>query len=339
MAKAREVRRALVLQGGGALGAFELGAARALYGREGYQPDLIAGVSIGAITAVLLARPKAPLGPIAALEAFWERVTCPGDGLFASMFGGPGFFAPRYDVWNLPWTSLYSTAPLHATLAGLVDEAALADPEAMPRLVVTATDIAAGEIQAFFSGDGGMTLDHILASGALPPGFPMTRIGERCYWDGGLFDNTPLGEVVGRMAPPPDGADDREIVVVNLFPNAGAVPETLAEVPQRMLNLTFANKTASDLKLLGRFNAVAALVDEIRRDERWRPLAESVAFTRAANDLVQVPPPIAITRAKAAAGLDSSDFSRAAIRERAEEGEAAAHKALGAAGALEPAQG
>src|SRR5438045_3656269 len=99
-------RSALVLQGGGALGAYELGAARALYKEDHFSPDLIAGVSIGAITAVLLARPAHGLKPLEALEAFWEKVSLPGlifpPALrrYASFFGNPNFFVPRLDYIN-----------------------------------------------------------------------------------------------------------------------------------------------------------------------------------------------------------------------------------------------
>src|SRR5262252_7514326 len=101
-----QARSALVLQGGGALGAYELGAARALYKNSRFNPDVIAGVSIGAITAVLLARPAHGLKPLEALEAFWEKVTVPGLMLppalrqYASFFGNRKFYVPRLDYFN-----------------------------------------------------------------------------------------------------------------------------------------------------------------------------------------------------------------------------------------------
>src|SRR5215475_10396761 len=129
-----QARSALVLQGGGALGAYELGAARALYEDGHFNPDLVAGVSIGAITAVLLARPARGLGPLEALEAFWQKVTAPGLMLpptlrrYASFFGDRNFFVPRFDYYNWPsWTYFYETAPLRDTLRQLVDLDALLD--------------------------------------------------------------------------------------------------------------------------------------------------------------------------------------------------------------------
>ena len=250
-----QVRSALVLQGGGALGAYELGAARALYKEKHFSPDLIAGVSIGAITAVILARPARGLKPLEALEAFWEKVSVPGllfpPALrrYASFFGNANFFVPRFDYINLPtWTYFYETAPLRDTLKQVVDLDALRDRTAAPGLLVSATDLKEGQIRYFYSREDKLSLDHIVASGSLPPAFPATVIEHKPYWDGGLFDNTPLGAIIERL----DSAAgvNRTIYVVNLFPNKAPIPQNLLEIEQRMKNLQFANKTSEDLKLL-----------------------------------------------------------------------------------------
>jgi len=331
-------RSALVLQGGGALGAYELGAARRLYEDRAFAPDLIAGVSIGAITAVLLARPARGLPPPAALEAFWRQITVSGWFLppplrpYASVFGNPNFFVPRLDVLGLTnWTSLYDTAPLRRTLERLIDLTALADPAASPGLLVTATDIEAGQIEVFHSRENGLSLDHIMASGSLPPSFAMTPIGDKSYWDGGLFDNTPLGAVLDRLDDGPDV--ERTIYVVNLFPNEAPIPRSLAEVAERMLNLQFANKTAEDLKLLGRFNEVAQLMQALEALPADHPIRQDPAFQRVRDrHYVGVPRIVAITRPGRAGGFDGSDFSAATIGRRAEEGYAQTAQALAAAG-------
>ncbi|CAN7355683.1 patatin-like phospholipase family protein [Phenylobacterium sp. LjRoot225] len=326
--------KSLVLQGGGALGAYELGVARVLYGQRGYRPDLVAGVSIGAITSVLLARPKCG-DPLTALEGFWKRVTVAAPWLpdklepYASLWGNPNFFMPRGDVWNLPhWTHVYSTVPLRRTLAEFVDEAALADPEAMPRLIMTATDVVEGQIAPFWSGDGGLTLDHVLASGSLPPSFPATTIDGKHYWDGGLFDNTPLGEVIARMKPNKAPPAEREVVVVNLFPNAGTLPTTYAEVRQRMMTLSFANKTASDIQLLMSFNRLALLMREIRTNDDWKALRELPAYKDLDRGYLEVPNIVDITRTGSLDGAPWSDFSPHGIERLAKAGEEAALEAL-----------
>jgi len=134
----RPAHSALVLQGGGALGAYELGAARALYADASFAPDVIAGVSIGAV-AVLLARPAGGRKPLEALEAFWKEVTVPGLFFppalkpYASLLGNPNFFTPRIDYLAWPtWTYFYDTAPLRRALKELIDLDALADRNAVP---------------------------------------------------------------------------------------------------------------------------------------------------------------------------------------------------------------
>jgi NTE family protein len=335
-------RSALVLQGGGALGAYELGAARALYQNASFAPDVIAGVSIGAITAVLLARPARGMKPLSALEAFWQEVTVPGLALlpplrpYASALGNPHFFLPRMDYFAWPtWTNLYDTAPLRHTLGQLVDTDALADISATPGLLVSATDVAQGQIKYFYSREQPLTLDHILASGSLPPSFPMTVIDGTTYWDGGLFDNTPLGAVLDRLDPAP--ATERTVYVVNLFPNQAPIPGNLIEVNQRLQNLQFANRTDEDLKLMRRFDEVADLMAAIEGLPDGHLIKDSPAYKIVAQRrYVRVPRIVSITRPEQVGGFGGSDFSPETIKQRADEGYAQTKKALEAERAARP---
>jgi NTE family protein len=327
-------RTALVLQGGGALGAYELGAARRLYKDGGFAPDIIAGVSIGAITSVLLARPAEGMKPLEALEAFWQKVAVAAPFLppplrpYASAFGNPNFFMPRLDYYALPtWTNIYETEPLRQTLSQLVDLKALADPKASPGLLVSATDIEAGQIEYFYSRDRGLSLDHIVASGSLPPSFPITVIGGKSYWDGGLFDNTPLGAVLDRL----DSATgaDRTIYVVNLFPNKAPVPANLHEVTVRTQNLQFANRTLEDLKMLRRIDEVTALLEALESLPDGNPLKGHPAYQAVARrHYVRVPRVISITRPEQVDGFGGTDFSPETIEQRANEGYKQTEKAL-----------
>ncbi|HUI22609.1 MAG TPA: patatin-like phospholipase family protein [Methylocella sp.] len=322
----QSVQTALVLQGGGALGAYELGAARRLYKDAGFAPDIIAGVSIGAITAVLLARPARGLKPLEALEAFWQKITVAGLFLppsfrpYASILGNPNFFVPRLDYYALPaWTSLYDTQPLRHTLSELVDLEAIANPSAVPGLLVSATDVEAGEIEYFYSRDKGLSLDHIVASGSLPPSFPMTTIGDKIYWDGGLFDNTPLGAVLDRLDTSVDA--ERTIYVVNLFPNKAPIPQNMQEVTIRTQNLEFANRTFEDVKMLRRIDEVAALMEALEKLPDGNPLKDNPAYQAVAKrHYVRVPRIVSITRPEQVAGFGGSDFSPETIEERAGEG-------------------
>jgi NTE family protein len=327
-------RSALVLQGGGALGAYELGAARALYEDDDFAPDVIAGVSIGAIAAVLLARPARGLKPLEALEAFWQKVAVPGLLLppplrqYASVLGNPNFFVPRLDYFALPtWTNIYDTAPLRHTLEQLVDLDALADRNAAPELLVSATDVEEGQIKYFYSREHGLSLDHIVASGSLPPSFPMTVIDGKSYWDGGLFDNTPLGAVLKGL----DRAVgvDRTIYVVNLFPNKAPIPRTMLEVTERIQNLQFANKTFEDVKMLRRIDEVAALMEALENLPEGNPLKDNPAYEAVEKrGYVRVPRIISITRPEQVGGFDGSDFSPETIQERADEGYTQTKQAL-----------
>jgi len=334
---------ALVLQGGGALGAYELGAARRVYAgadkAKPFTPDVIAGVSIGAISAALLARPKHG-DPLAALEAFWREVALIGWPFppivtkFAAVFGNPHFFMPRTDYFDFAnWTSLYDNAPLRRTIDKLVDMRALADPAARPRLILSATDIGGGQIEYFDSAskNAPLSLEHIMASASLPPFFPMTRIDNRTYWDGGLFDNTPLGPVLDALNELP--GEERCVIVVNLFPNAAPVPFNMREVGRRMLNLLFANRTRQDLKLLKRFNEVAALVWAL---EQSLPAGSSIAREELdvlrRRGYIRVPHVIEITRQSSADESEAYDFSREGIEARADQGWRGADEALAAHG-------
>jgi len=333
------VHSALVLQGGGALGAYELGAARALYENPSFAPDVIAGVSIGAITAALLARPGGGRKPLEALEAFWREVTVPGTFLppplrpFASFLGNRKFFVPRLDylVWPT-WTYFYQTAPLRDTLSHLVDIDALADPAAVPKLLVSATDVENGEIVYFRSDgeQGPLTLDHIMASGSLPPAFPQTVIDKRAYWYGGLFDNTPLGAVLDELDKlNKQPAAERTVYIVNLFPKRAPLPRNMLEINARVKNLQFVNKTEQDVKLMRRFNRVVDLMEALDKLKEDNPLKDNDAYKELKKQgYLRVPRIVSITTSEAMHQFDDADFSPDAIGKRADEGYAQTKHAL-----------
>jgi NTE family protein len=331
-------RSALVLQGGGALGAFEFGAAQALH-EQGLAPNVIAGVSIGAVTAALLARP-ANGEPLSTLEAFWKQVTVPGSLFppvlrpYASFFGNPHFFdlRPEFFAWSSwfiwpTWTHFYETTPLRDTLTELVDLEKLRDPNADPVLLVSATNIEKGKIEYFCSRNGGLSLDHILASSSLPPAFPKTKIGAGAFWDGGLFDNTPLGAVLDVLNTTLD--EDRAVYVVNLFPNKGPIPTSLPGVYERMKNLQFANKTSEDVKLLCRFDEVARLMKALEGLPDNHSVKEDKAYKIVKQrGYIAVPRIVSITLPEPAPEFGDADFSPDALEKRRQQGYAQAIDAL-----------
>jgi NTE family protein len=280
----------LVLQGGGALGAYQGGAFEALVSRAALEPDWVAGISIGAVNAALIAG-NPPERRLERLRAFWTRLasgvpdrffTAHPDPLlsFASDwsaawsvgFGLPGFFTlrPGAALWPgpMPNPSFYDTAPLARTLEELVDFDRLNDGPT--RISVGAVDVESGNFIYFDNRERRIGVEHVLASGALPPGFPAVPIGGHWYWDGGLVSNTPLEHVVERL----EGEGSVTIFQVDLFSARGPLPRTHAEVEERLKDIRFSSRTraitdkiAAQIDLHARIRSLAELLPPARRDD------------------------------------------------------------------------
>ncbi len=244
-AKSNKTKIGLVLQGGGALGAYEYGAVMQLVA-DGFVPIIVSGVSIGAINAAAIAGAKS--GDIAgSLKELWSRITLAPNPFvpehFAkmqSMFGNPAFYRNRIDWWAMKnWTSFCDTTPIRQTLREVVDFRRLNDASLM-RFCVTATNVATGGQEYFDNLHMEIGPEHIVASGSLPPSFPATEIDGEFYWDGGLFDNTPLRPVIQMVAT--SEIESLPIFVIDLVPSFDAVPRTIAEVKNRMMELSFENR-------------------------------------------------------------------------------------------------
>jgi NTE family protein len=157
----------------------------------------------------------------------------------------------------------------------------------------------------------------------------MTLIGEKYYWDGGLFDNTPLGAVLDRLDT--SAGADRTIYVVNLFPNTAPVPSNMQEVTVRTQNLQFANRTRADVKMLRRIDEVADLMQALENLPEGNPLKDNPAYQAVAQrHYVRVPRIVAITRPDHVLGFGGSDFPPGTIEQRANEGFKQTDKALAA---------
>jgi NTE family protein len=258
-----EAQRVLVLQGGGALGSYQAGAYQALCHFD-FEPEWIAGISIGAVNAAIIAgndRDKR----VDRLKEFWEMVSAPvpwrpltngdhGRSVFnetsaalIAAFGVPGFFTPRIPpalLWpaGSPQSqSYYDTAPLKKTLERLVDFDRINDLKT--RLSVGAVSVTTGNFRYFDNVEFrklGKTIgpEHIMASGALPPGFPSIVIEGEHYWDGGIASNTPLDYVL-------DAEADRNVLIfqVDLFSARGELPTSLLEAAEREKDIRFSSRT------------------------------------------------------------------------------------------------
>jgi NADPH-dependent 2,4-dienoyl-CoA reductase/sulfur reductase-like enzyme/predicted acylesterase/phospholipase RssA len=266
------VQTVLILQGGGALGAFECGVVKALEERSIY-PDLVAGVSIGAFNAAIIA--ANPHNATASLEAFWRELSLdtpdvPYEGLQRALsslqslvFGVPHFFRPRWfepvvTPAQLPtnWTNFYDPSPVKATLGKYVAFDKLRDSPV--RLVLTAVDVETGQLVIFDSYVDEITPEHILASGSLPPGFPWTTVDGKCYWDGGLVSNSPLDQVVEV-----GGLTDKNVYIVNLWLDQRALPQSIPEVLARSDEIRYAEKIRRNIRTWAYIDDYRKLVEEI----------------------------------------------------------------------------
>jgi len=252
-------RQILVLQGGGALGSYQAGVYEGLCA-AGLAPDWVAGISIGAVNAAIIAG-NPPERRHARLRAFWELTSSgstakplgadpasrayfnEASAAWIAMVGVPGFFKPRlispffYAPGAREALSFYDTAPLKETLQELVDFDLINDRKRQVRLSVGAVDIAKGTLHFFDNTRDRIGPEHIMASGALPPGLPPVEIEGRFYWDGGLVSNTPLDYVLQS-----DHREDLVVFQVDLFNSAGEMPRTILEAAEREKEIRFASR-------------------------------------------------------------------------------------------------
>jgi NTE family protein len=308
-------RIALVLQGGGALGAYQAGVYEGLY-EAGIAPDWVVGISIGAINAALIAG-NAPERRVARLREFWELVCEPAlavplpgweravghlgaRGLARdwssvahaaqSLYQGRrGFFVPRMPP---PWpgvqgdpgaASFYDASPLAATLGRLVEFGRVNGGDV--RLAVGAVNVRTGNFVYFDSAEMPLGAAHVMASSALPPGFAAVEIDGEFYWDGGLVSNTPL-----EYALETDPRCDTLAFQVDLWSARGPVPRGLLDVLEREKDIRFSSRTRLGTDALaGRQRirrAIAAaltrLPDPLRGDPALAPL-NGVACTKVMN--------------------------------------------------------
>jgi NTE family protein len=268
----------LVLQGGGALGAYQAGVYEALM-EGGIEPDWVIGTSIGAINGALIAG-NAPESRIARLHDFWDGMSKrnPLDQLWpSSIFGNslanlstvvsgiPGFFAPNPHALlgtsfplGLDKASYYTTDPLKETLGRLVDFDCINGKHV--RLSVGAVNVRTSEMRYFDSYEMPLGIPHVMASGALPPAFPAVTIDGEAYWDGGIYSNTPIEVVL-------DDVPRRNSLIfsVNVWQPAGAHPTTIQQVMARHKDIQFASRGKSHVARQAQIHRLRHVVRELAR--------------------------------------------------------------------------
>jgi len=267
----------LVFQGGGALGAYQAGVYQALH-EAGVEPDWVIGTSIGAINAALIAgAPKDER--IARLDAFWSRVATskfmglplpdwtglPIRNMMTIASGLPAFFSPRPLAFTNPFLPLganasayYSVSPLRELLGELIDFDWV-NTGAM-RLSVGAAKVQSAEMVYFDSRAEPLAVDHVLASGALPPAFPAVRIDGELYWDGGILSNTPV-EAVFDDEPRRSGT----VFAVHLWNPHGPEPDSIWQVMNRQKDLQYSSRAAQNIKRQRQLHRLRHVVTEIAK--------------------------------------------------------------------------
>jgi NTE family protein len=305
---------ALMLQGGGALGAYQAGVFQGLY-EAGIEPNWLAGISIGALnTAIIAGNP--PGKRVERLLEFWETICQPAFGpplpafiehalfnssdalrkaftatqaMSAIVEGQKGFFVPRFPpplptVSGPPQTaSYYDTAPLKATLEALCDFDRINSGET--RVSVGAVNCGTGNFVYFDNTHTTLRPEHFMASGALPPGFAAVEIDGQYYWDGGLMSNTPLYEVI-QSTP----RRDTLAFQVDLWSAIGPVPDNLTDVQGRMKDIQYSSRTRLVTDMLQRSQRFRHVLREVlervpsdQRDDKWCKLADDLACSKRYN--------------------------------------------------------
>lgn len=266
----------LVLQGGGALGAYQAGVYQALH-EAGIEPDWIIGTSIGAINAGLIAGNK-PHNRLTRLTQFWERVehvpflraagSLPVVGQATSTFlstvlGVNGFFEPNLRAhWGnhvklgAEEAGYYSTAPLKKTLSDLVDFDQINDGPV--RLTVGAANVRTSQMRYFDSRDMALDVRHVMASGALPPAFPAVRIDDELYWDGGVLSNTPV-EAVFDDKPRRDGL----VFAVHVWNPNGPEPDSILKVMNRQKDLQYSSRAGTLIARQRQIHRLRHIISEL----------------------------------------------------------------------------
>jgi NTE family protein len=341
----------LVLQGGGALGAYQAGVYQALH-EMGIEPDWIVGTSIGAINASIVAGNK-PEDRLPRLKNFWKRVEAAdlwsafpawggvADALASWMTitrGISGFFEPHTRAFlgaHMPLgadnASYYSTAPLRATLQELVNLEQLNSGRV--RLTVGAAHVRTSVMHYFDCREMLLTLDHIMASGALPPAFPAVRVEDELYWDGGILSNTPAERIF----------EDRPrrnslIFAVHLWNPTGPEPTTIWDTLHRHKDIQYSSRIANHIVRQREAHRLRHVITELvkyvpaeLRDDRT--VQELAAYgCRTHMHVIRLLAP----RLDNESHIKDIDFSPAGIRARWQAGYADTNKALEAQAWLEP---
>jgi NTE family protein len=337
----------LVLQGGGALGAYQAGVYQGLH-EAGVEPTWVVGTSIGAINAALICG-NSPQTRLARLQEFWDRIGSERQLDTASAWAGfagswsnvstmltgvRGFFepSPQAALWGtraalgLERAAFYSTEPLKRTLGELVDFDYINGRHT--RLTVGAVSVRSGDMKYFDCGHMRIGLEHIMASGALPPAFPAVRVEGEPFWDGGIYSNTPIEVVLDDMP-----RRDALIFAVNVWQPEGSEPVTIWQVLGRHKDIQYASRAKSHVARQQQLHRLRHIISELaaRLPETERSEASVREMTSYGCKTTMHLVNLLVPRLDNEDHTKDIDFSRAGIRARWQAGLADAMRAVAAA--------
>lgn len=282
---------AFLFHGGGALGAYQVGVFKGL-SEAGYAPDWVIGTSIGSINSAIIAgnapekrvkklysfwetiATKMPAVPNVLNNIFWERWQHFLSAQYTAFFGQPGFFLPRpISPWlgmqsTIDQLSYYDTSELRETLSKFIDFNRINDQAV--RLSMGSVQVASGHLVYFDNTKINITVDHVMASGALPPGFPAICIDDHYYWDGGVHSNTQLGLLLCERDP-----STYLCFMVHLFDSSGIRPTNMDELLKRQKDITYSSHHKQAIfvyKAIHNFrHAIRTLGNNLTKNKRKNP--------------------------------------------------------------------
>ncbi|MDP3532999.1 MAG: patatin-like phospholipase family protein [Alphaproteobacteria bacterium] len=337
MAKNEYKRIALACQGGGSLGAYHIGAYQAMQ-EAGYLPDVVSGISIGAFTAALIAGNN-PENRMEKLKAFWDTISWPEimngmpippemrkmhnsmTSMQGFIFGQPNFFEPRVPgakhqpKGSLGAISHYDTSKLKGTLLKFVDFDRINSKKT--QLLLGATRIKDGQLVFFDSAKTKIGPEHVMASGAFPPGFPPVEIDGEMYWDGGCVSNTPL-EGIYEIEP----RVHTLVFMIDLFNPIGEVPKDMEGVSIRTKDIMFTSRTAHHIEQISKRHnlkkALGHILAKIPADLKNDPIVKEIKAFASDSDFDIVH--ILYNAPSYEVDTKDCEFSKTSIKDRSDHG-------------------
>lgn len=285
----KPVKTAIVLQGGGALGAYQYGAIKYLYEQDpDLSPHIVTGVSIGAVNAAVMLGGK--YGSVKSLEKLWKHVVmkplpfAPQAWQAAlSKWGNPHMYTLNASFFSSPLTatSLYDLQPFISFLKDLIDFEKLNNSPT--EVVLEAVNVETGQLQKFSNKTDMLTVKHVVASMSIPPNFSAMEIKDNFYWDGGLYANMPLAPAINSLEAVEEDAV-RQIYIISLFRKGAKMPVTIEEITNRIKELMFESKVNLDVKW---FKQTDKLIDFFQQLDQELPadskLREGSIFKKMVN--------------------------------------------------------